>query len=160
MSLIGCPLCGKNNSFESFNPTQLDDDVYAIRIVGLGRGRGFKTVGKYSLLNDMDVMGPIKDRVLVLVDLLHNNDIISDDELAERFGGGSAEETERWREYAGRLNRRIRGVVERIEEATDRDFECEGENSIERLEAGAEYLIDDYNAFKASDEDEEVTVDA
>ena len=152
--MIGCPLCGKNSSLESFDPSQLDDDVYAIQVVGLGRGRGFKTVGRHSLLDDEEVMEPIKDRLFDLVDLLRKHGTISDDEIKERFGNGSDDEVERVKEYARSLNRRIRGAAERIEEATDRDFECEGEHSIGRLEAAVDFLVDDYNGFKASEEDE------
>ncbi len=51
MSSVACPLCGKNSPFSSFKPERLDDDIYIVKVTGLGRGRGFATESKESILD-------------------------------------------------------------------------------------------------------------
>lgn len=51
------------------------------------------------------------------------------------------------------LTSSLGGGVEKIEDVLDLNLEDEGENSIERLEAGTDALIDDDSAFKASAEE-------
>lgn len=80
MSLWVCPVCGKQNSILHYDPTNFVDDIMIILLRGLGKGRGFEEVERYSLLDgsDPDLLELISDRVAVLYDLLYED--IEDDE--------------------------------------------------------------------------------
>ena len=86
MSFVVCPLCGRMVSLRTFNPQSLDLNVYVQDVKGLGRGRGFKVVGRGSALDRPSVTGPIKGRLLDLSLMLYNEGLLSKEEVAERFG--------------------------------------------------------------------------
>ncbi len=62
MSMFKCPLCGKTNSYNRFNPEGFDDDILGVTVSGLGRGKGFGFSDSYSLLDDAYLTGLIKAR--------------------------------------------------------------------------------------------------
>ena len=71
MSMLVCPLCGKQSSLRRFDPSGFHEDIIAIEKRGLGRGMGFEEVARYSLLGTgSPALSLIKDRVLVLVEVL------------------------------------------------------------------------------------------
>ena len=86
LSHIVCPLCGKNSSVKNFNPELLDLDVYAVSFVGLGRGLGFRSLGRKSILSSKsDIIIKIKDRLLDLILLFKNERIARSSEIALRL---------------------------------------------------------------------------
>jgi len=80
MSLWICPICGKQNSILHYDPTNFVDDIMIILLRGLGKGRGFEEVERYSLLDgsDPDLLDLISDRIAVLYNLLYED--VEDDE--------------------------------------------------------------------------------
>jgi len=80
MSLWICPTCGKQNSILHYDPTNFVDDIIIIRLRGLGKGKGFEEVERYSLLDgsDPELLDLISDRVAVLYDMLYED--VKDDE--------------------------------------------------------------------------------
>ena len=72
MSLWICPTCGKQNSILHYDPTNFVDDIIIIRLRGLGKGKGFDEIERYSLLDgsDPELLDLISDRVAVIYDML------------------------------------------------------------------------------------------
>jgi len=62
MSQLVCPLCGRFVSLRNFDPSGFDSDIYAVNVVGLGRGRGFAVSESFSILGNPAVTGPIAER--------------------------------------------------------------------------------------------------
>ena len=62
MDQLLCPLCGRRVSLKIFDPELLDSDIYAVSVVGLGRGRGFMEVSRYSVLGDANITQQIAAR--------------------------------------------------------------------------------------------------
>jgi len=73
-------------SQRKFDPNKLDLDVYVQDVQGLGRGKGFKVIGKRSGLHTQSVTVPIKGRLLNLLSMLHKERLLSMQEVAGRFG--------------------------------------------------------------------------
>jgi hypothetical protein len=161
MSLLVCPLCGKSSSTRYYDPSDFKLDIYAKDVVGLGRGKGFATTREYSLLGNPEALAPMRDRLLDLVGLLRNHDIISEEEFQERFGASSPEVMDSTDDIdtpggdTGRVNAGITSLVARVSDVLNLDLSDEGETPIDRLESGVEKLIDDYLAFVASEEEGE-----
>ena len=75
-------MCGKFGSYD-FNPTK-DRDIYAIERKGLGRGRGFRTIRKYSILDpENEAVKKIGDRLLELLELFLENRCLDPDFVYE-----------------------------------------------------------------------------
>lgn len=71
MSQLVCPLCGRFVGIEHFDPRFFEHDIYAVEVRGLGRGRGFEVVGRYSVLDDLSITGLIADRchrILIMIE--------------------------------------------------------------------------------------------
>lgn len=82
MTNLVCPLCGRRVNMERFDPTGYDLDISAVEVTGLGRGRGFKEVGKYSILDPGNpTVELIKDRVLALAQMLLRHKCLNVQEL-------------------------------------------------------------------------------
>jgi len=82
---VVCPLCGKHTPIGSFSPSE-DDDIKAVSVRGLGRGRGFEVTGKESLLDSPeheDTVSQISNRVLEIVSFLRDREMISDEDIIE-----------------------------------------------------------------------------
>lgn len=90
LSMIVCPLCGKQTSLKHFNPSDYDLDIYVQEVRGLGRGRGFETGPRESILGDDHVTPLIKDRLLELSRLLLKEEILKPSEVASLMGGEAA----------------------------------------------------------------------
>ncbi len=73
-------------SQRNFNPHKLDLDVYVQDVQGLGRGKGFKVIGRRSELHTQSVIVPIKGRLLNLLSMLYKERLLSMQEVARRFG--------------------------------------------------------------------------
>ncbi len=145
----------------NYDPSDFELDICARNVVGLGRGKGFATTNEYSLLCDSEALAPMKNRLLDLVDLLHDKGIIKEEEFQERFGASSPEviddtdDTDALDEDASAVNAKITSLVARVSDALDTDLSDEGENPIDRLESGVDKLVEDYNAFVAVEEERE-----
>ena len=180
-------------SLRTFKPQSLDLDIYAQDVKGLGRGRGFKVIGRGSALDKPSVTEPIKGRLLDLSLMLYREGLLSKEELAKRFGlilpkdyqaleeerdalqadfeegEGRIKETEDGLdEVKGELEEANEGFPDKLNELTDliadaleedrEDWEVyieEGEDiAYATLRYGLERFVDDYQALKASVEEE------
>jgi len=86
------------SSLRTFNPGSLDLDIYVQDVKGLGRGRGFKVVGKSSALNKPSITQPIKSRVLDLSLMLYERRLLSQEEIIGRFKLSPPEDLEEERD--------------------------------------------------------------
>ena len=85
MSHIRCPLCGKDSAISTFNPEDLDRDIYVRQTRGLGYRGGFTYGPDESVLGD-DVYTPkVMDRFIDLLKLFMENGIVTAGELAVKL---------------------------------------------------------------------------
>ena len=85
MSHLACPLCGKYAPLTSFDPENLDLDLCLVSFIGLGRGRGFTTSDKISILGDETYSPMIADRIVDLLKMFLNEGVISREQILERL---------------------------------------------------------------------------
>ena len=69
-----------------FEPNGFGHDAYTQDVRGLGKGKGFETSGRGSILGKNDVTEKIADRCLDLLSLFMDNDILSEEEVRKRLG--------------------------------------------------------------------------
>ena len=82
MPMLICPLCGRQVSLAHFDETRFSEDIQAINIVGLGRGKGFRVTDQYSILEKGDpTVELITDRILLLSKALIDNDCMSQSDV-------------------------------------------------------------------------------
>lgn len=84
MRFLICPLCGKSTSLNNFDPSGFDRDIYAQSFVGLGKGKGFASTDKQSILHSSTTL-MIKNRLLNLLLMLHQEGIMKESEIRELF---------------------------------------------------------------------------
>lgn len=85
MGQILCPLCGRNCAESIFDPNSLDLNIYIREQHGLGRAQGF-IYGPYeSILGDEVYSPQICERCLSLVQLFIDNNLLTKEELINRF---------------------------------------------------------------------------
>ena len=85
MTHVRCPMCGKDSAFSSFNPEDLDLDIYTRQASGLGYGGGFSHGPDKSVLGD-DVFTPkVMDRCIELFKVAVEKDYITSRELAVKL---------------------------------------------------------------------------
>ena len=85
MSHVRCPLCGKDSAISTFNPEDLDRDIYVRQTSGLGYPGGFTYGPDESVLGD-DVYTPkVMDRCIDLLNLFMENGIVTARELAVKL---------------------------------------------------------------------------
>ncbi len=72
ISLWICPLCGKQCSIKHYDPSNFVNDILILLLRGLGKGKSFKEIDRYSLLDGSDpaLLALIRDRVAVIHDFL------------------------------------------------------------------------------------------
>lgn len=85
MSHLACPLCGKNAPLTSLDPENLDLDLSLISFIGLGRGKGFTISEKISILGDDTYSPMIADRIINLLKMFLNEDVINKEKLLTRL---------------------------------------------------------------------------
>jgi len=73
MSQLVCPLCGRFVGVKHFDPRFFEHDIYAVEVRGLGRGRGFEVVGRYSVLDDLSITGLIADRCHRILNMIEGD---------------------------------------------------------------------------------------
>jgi len=76
-----CPMCGRHVPESVFDPSCFLDDIFGVKVSGLGRGKGFVVTARYSI-EDPRILGLIKDRCHRILDLLDDKDYVSPGELA------------------------------------------------------------------------------
>jgi len=57
-----------------FDPSDFDEDILVVQVRGLGRGRGFEVVDRYSILeggSHPELLDLISDRVAIIYDMLY-----------------------------------------------------------------------------------------
>ena len=79
MTQLICPMCGKFSPYD-FSPCG-DQDIYAIEVKGLGRGKGVKVVNKYSILDPRNEA--VKNIGNRLLDLLLENGCLDPNDVRE-----------------------------------------------------------------------------
>ena len=82
MSQLACPLCGRFVSLSRFDPSGFDNDIYAVNMVGLGRGKGFAVGTSFSVLNDVTITGAIASRCRIILGLIEGREIPSGDDVS------------------------------------------------------------------------------
>lgn len=133
-------------SLRTFNPQSLDVDIYIQEVKGLGRGRGFKVVDRTSALDIMSITQPIKNRLIDLVVMMSENDLLSKEEISEMFG---------FKEEHDALITLVADVLG--EDPQDWELDTEEDGAVfGTLRYGIERLIEDYQVLKASRAEEEV----
>ena len=82
MSQLACPLCGRFVSLSRFDPSGFDNDIYAVNMVGLGRGKGFAVGPSFSVLDDLTITGAIASRCRIILGLIEGRIIPSGGETS------------------------------------------------------------------------------
>ena len=86
MSHLICPLCGLNVPLSKFDPESVDLDIALVSFSGLGRGRGFKTNERLSIVGDKDITPRVAVKIVELCNYLLTNDVIDMASLSEELG--------------------------------------------------------------------------
>ena len=110
------------SSLRTFDPQSLDFDIYIQDVQGLGRGRGFKVVGKRSALGTPSVTQPIKGRLLDLAVMLYEEKLLSEKELAKRFGLISSKDHQALEKERNELQTDLEEAQDQLKEAEE---ECD-----------------------------------
>ncbi len=132
LSLWICPLCGKQCSINLYDPSNFEDDILIILLRGLGKGKGFEEVERYSLLkgSDPELLDLISDRVAVIYDLLYED--VEEDEAEEEYSVDL--ENEEDDESLSELDREILLAEREEEEDEDEDDDEEQVQAMTPLE--------------------------
>jgi ElaB/YqjD/DUF883 family membrane-anchored ribosome-binding protein len=160
-SFLLCPLCGKQTSLSNFDPSQFELDVMTQDVVGLGKGKGFASVGRGSILGINETTEMIKIRMLDLLELFEEHGIVSAEEIAERFDLPTRnelkveeDETQSMKEEREDAYAKIRELIDTIEQRLDASGEYSFDDSdglevaLTRLGDAVNALADDYSAIK------------
>jgi len=150
MSLLICPLCWKANSLANYDPSDLPLDVVVRTVEGLGRGRGFRTVGEESALDEPELLSGMAERLVQLVGVFYGNDLISREDVIAKIGGESKETTE---DYAEVESDEVGDLADEVWEELDVEEANPNAEPFVRLKKGVRLLIQEVQASKASDED-------
>ena len=111
MSQLACPLCGRYVSLSRFDPSGFDNDIYAVNMVGLGRGKGFAVGPSFSVLNDVTITGAIASRCRIILGLIEGRKIPSGGEMSVLRA-----EVDRWKDEAMRERRSSEGLTVKLVE--------------------------------------------
>ena len=149
-------------SLRTFKPQSLDLDVYVQDVKGLGRGRGFKVVGRSSALDKPSVTEPIKGRLLDLSLMLYREGMLSKEELAKRFGLILPKNYQALEEEREALQADLEEGEGRIKEAEEKFDEVKGE--LEESEEGFSDKLNELtdliaDALEEDNEDWEVEIE-
>ena len=131
MSQLACPLCGRYVSLSRFDPSGFEYDIYAVNMVGLGRGKGFAVGSSFSVLNDVTITGPIAARCRIILGLIEGREI----PLGVEVSAWRAE-VDRWKGEALRERRAHEDLHAKLAELEGRAMYSRSETS--RLQRGQE----------------------
>ena len=112
MSHIQCPLCARWCPARSF-PAGSGTDILVGGFRGLGRGKGFRLVGRASGLNDEELSRAVAEKVLIILHTLAARGIVAQDEVLKALGmadvarglGEAGLAAEQWKKKAAQLGR-------------------------------------------------------
>jgi len=173
VSMLLCPMCGKMTSRRFFDPESLALDILVQDVQGLGKGRGFKSKGRRSILGRSDIVSRIANRSLDLLELLVRRGLISKEEVAQRVNISIGNEEalravvrdrngtiESLRDEiasmeAGReeIEETLDGMINEIQEALGEELEEEDDEITSRLRSALSTLLDEYLSLKAQVEE-------
>lgn len=139
MNLV-CPLCGRHVPEHVFDPSTFEDDITAVEVSGLGRGKGFQVTGRYSVIDDPSITGLIADRCHRILHLIHQQGYVPPQELAALRAT-----LEQWTRYARRLETEKEELQEENEELSTVDDDT--------AEVEMQLLLDRINRSANSDFD-------
>ncbi len=148
------------SSLKHFDPQSLDRTIYVQDVRGLGRGRGFKVVGKRPVSNTSPAVQSIKLRLLDLALMLYEDDLLSGEEVANKLGLPQ-EDQSALREECAAVQADLEETEEQLEEVKDELKEARREIEDYSLMFGrmvrliADALEEDPDMDWEVDEDEE-----
>lgn len=154
-------MCGKQTSLENFDPSGFAQDIMTQEVIGLGKGKGFKSTGRGSILGHNDTCAAIKDRALDILDMLLEHYVVTEKEIVERLGLGTPQQPEVEKDENAALKeereesigtiQEIIGTVEEILEAPG-EYTVHGSDGIDvalaRLRDAVGALGDAHSAMK------------
>jgi len=143
MSQLACPLCGRYVSLSRFDPSGFDNDIYAVNMVGLGRGKGFAVGPSFSVLNDVTITGAIASRCRIILGLIEGRIIPPGGETSVLKA-----EVEMWKGEAMRERRSSEDLTVKLVEQEEQAVFWRKEASSFRRER------EEYAALSAESEDE------
>ena len=79
---IVCPLCSRHIPENVFDPSEFEDDIVAVEVSGLGRGRVFQITDRYSILGNPSITGLITDRCHRILHMIHDSRYVPPQELS------------------------------------------------------------------------------
>ena len=85
MSHVRCFFCGKDSAVSSFDPSDLDLDLYIRQVRGLGYGGGFAAGPDESVLGDDYYTPKFFDRSIAFLKLLIDKGIVAKEEIENRL---------------------------------------------------------------------------
>jgi hypothetical protein len=85
LSHVRCFFCGKDSAISSFDPSELDLDIYTRQVYGLGYKRGFAFGPDVSVLGDDEFTPKFKDRSIEFIRLLMERGIITPIEVQKQL---------------------------------------------------------------------------
>ena len=115
---IACPLCGRHVPEHVFDPSTFGDDIYAVEVTGLGRGRGFQVTGQYSVLEYPAITGLISDRCHRILHLIHQQGYVPPQEY-----DALRATLEQWIKYARKLEIEKAELTEELSDIDDDEDE-------------------------------------
>jgi len=100
MSLLICPLCGRRVSLRLFDPSGYESDLIGVQVTGLGQGKGFADLYRFSLLDDSHLTGLIARRCRKIIGFIEGSEPVSGADLQAYIKANK--EWKQWGENAQR----------------------------------------------------------
>jgi hypothetical protein len=130
---IACPLCGRHVPEEVFDPSNFEEDIYAVEVSGLGRARGFTITGTYSIQDPL-ILGLIKDRCHQILHMIDNKEYLPPQEISALRAL-----LDQWINYARNLEAENEALRDELEEDDYEDDEEYIDRLLERINKEADY---------------------
>ena len=138
---ICCPLCGCHKPEEVFDPSNFEDDIYAVEVTGLGKGRGFAVTGRHSIQDPL-ILGLISDRCHRILHIIEDEGYLPPGEL-----DALRALLEQWIKYARKLESENESLREELEEDeyddSDEDYEEYVSRLLEKINRETNFQWDD-----------------
>jgi hypothetical protein len=125
---IVCALCGRHVPEHVFDPSDFEDDIYAVYVTGLGRGRGFSASEPFSILDDKRITGLIADRCHRILNMIEKGSRLPKGEL-----DALRTTLESWTQYARNLEKEQTRLNKRIADLENQDADDELEEYVDEL---------------------------
>lgn len=143
---IVCPLCGLHSHLNRFKPEELVELIECIEMRSLGRARGWKVSNRFSALEDEELMDRIADRCRIILkimgeDVMQSEDTDLEEELRDRI--------EELTGFVDEYEEEMDGLLADVNRALPDDYEA-----FDTLEAALKALIVEYREAMEESEDE------